>query len=299
MGSDEKHFDEHGHHNADYDHEAFLGEDEAMEFKQLTPEESKERLAQIVDRIDINNDTVVDLKELRDWIKMTAEKSTLTRTEEFWMRSNPGNKEELSWDEYRAIQYGFLTDEHITDHEGRWVGEDDVDEDMMKMYKQLEMRDKRRWNVADRDKNLVLSKAEFQGFIHPETVPYMKDIVLEETMADLDKDGDMKIGLPEFVKNIYGDDAGATEWDNAGMQFRKFRDINNDGLIDKYELEAWILPPNVDLHEREAEHLIHDSDTNGDKMLTKKEILDNYTVFVSSQATNFGEDLHGADHDEL
>ena len=87
------------------------------------------------------------------------------------------------------------------------MGEDDVDEDMMKMYKQLEMRDKRRWNVADRDKNLVLSKAEFQGFIHPETVPYMKDIVLEETMADLDKDGDMKIGLAEFVKNIYGRDA--------------------------------------------------------------------------------------------
>merc|ERR1719211_396748 len=121
-------------------------------------------------------------------MKMTAEKSTLTRTDEFWMRSNPGNKEELSWDEYRAIQYGFLTDAHIPDHEGRWVGEDDVDEDMMKMYKQLETRDRRRWNVADRDKNLVLSKIEFQGFIHPETVPYMKDIVLEETMADLDKD---------------------------------------------------------------------------------------------------------------
>jgi hypothetical protein len=31
-------------HNLDYDHEAFLGKDQADEFKQLTPEESKARL---------------------------------------------------------------------------------------------------------------------------------------------------------------------------------------------------------------------------------------------------------------
>ena len=30
--------------NFDYDHEAFLGQDEAKTFDQLTPEESKERL---------------------------------------------------------------------------------------------------------------------------------------------------------------------------------------------------------------------------------------------------------------
>lgn len=30
--------------NFDYDHEAFLGQDEAKSFEQLTPEESKERL---------------------------------------------------------------------------------------------------------------------------------------------------------------------------------------------------------------------------------------------------------------
>ena len=43
------------------------------------------------------------------------------RTEDFWLSSNPDGRPELSWDEYRAIQYGFLTDEHITDRERRWV----------------------------------------------------------------------------------------------------------------------------------------------------------------------------------
>ena len=42
--SDEEHFAEGEDHNPDYDHEAFLG-DEAKEFDELSPEESKERLA--------------------------------------------------------------------------------------------------------------------------------------------------------------------------------------------------------------------------------------------------------------
>lgn len=33
-----------GEHNPDYDHEAFLGKDEAKTFDQLTPDESKDRL---------------------------------------------------------------------------------------------------------------------------------------------------------------------------------------------------------------------------------------------------------------
>ena len=40
---DEKHY-EGEEHNAEYDHEAFLGKDEAKEFDELTPEESKKRL---------------------------------------------------------------------------------------------------------------------------------------------------------------------------------------------------------------------------------------------------------------
>jgi hypothetical protein len=31
-------------HNPDYDHEAFLGKEEADKFKELTPEQSKEKL---------------------------------------------------------------------------------------------------------------------------------------------------------------------------------------------------------------------------------------------------------------
>ena len=42
--SDQDHYDGAHEHNVEYDHEAFLG-DEANEFDDLSPEESKEKLA--------------------------------------------------------------------------------------------------------------------------------------------------------------------------------------------------------------------------------------------------------------
>ena len=147
--SQESHFDDIGVHNAEFDHDAFLG-DEAREFKNLSPEESKNRLANIFLKIDTDNDTFIDGTELKKWIIDTQERSIVRRTEEFWSGSNPELKPELSWDEYRAIQYGFLTDEHISDKDRRWVMEDDVDPETLKQFRELELRDRRRWTVADR-----------------------------------------------------------------------------------------------------------------------------------------------------
>lgn len=42
--SDEPHYKEGEEHNPEYDHEAFLGKEEAEEFQHLTPEESRRRL---------------------------------------------------------------------------------------------------------------------------------------------------------------------------------------------------------------------------------------------------------------
>lgn len=109
-----------GEHNEAFDHEAFLG-DEAEQFASLTHEQARVKLALVVDKIDQDNDTLVTEAELTKWIKETAQRSVDRRTEEFWTRNNPGGESEISWDKYRAIQYGFLTDSHITGEGGRWV----------------------------------------------------------------------------------------------------------------------------------------------------------------------------------
>ena len=57
----------------DYDHEAFLGE-EAKTFDDLTPEESKSRLAIIVDKIDKDKNGAVTAEELQEWIKFTQKR---------------------------------------------------------------------------------------------------------------------------------------------------------------------------------------------------------------------------------
>ena len=67
--------DDHDH-DLEFDHQAFLG-DEAEQFKSLTPEESKERLSKIVLKIDVDNDTLIDLEELTKWIKDTQARSVL------------------------------------------------------------------------------------------------------------------------------------------------------------------------------------------------------------------------------
>ena len=72
--SQESHFDDLGAHNADFDHEAFMG-DEAKEFKNLTPSESKEKLSKIAIKIDKNGDNFIDVGELTNWIIETQNRS--------------------------------------------------------------------------------------------------------------------------------------------------------------------------------------------------------------------------------
>lgn len=57
-------------------------------------------------------------------------------------------------------------------------------------YKNMMKRDRRRWATADRDGDDGLTKEEFSGFLHPEETDYMRDIVILETMEDIDKDKD-------------------------------------------------------------------------------------------------------------
>ena len=63
-------------------------------------------------------------------------------------------------------------------------------------------RDKRRWEAADKNKDKKLSKDEFSDFLHPEEATHMHDIVIVETIEDIDKDGDGKISLQEYISRI-------------------------------------------------------------------------------------------------
>ncbi|XP_067830613.1 reticulocalbin-3 isoform X2 [Heptranchias perlo] len=257
-----------------FDHEAFLGKEDSKTFDQLTPEESKERLGKIVDRMDSDSDGLITDTELRDWMKRVRRR-WLTEDMGKQMGMYDTNQDgSVGWEEYKQRLYGHLLDEEFSDLEDK------------ASYKKMLRRDERRFKRADKDGDLIATREEFTAFLHPEEFDYMKDIVVMETIEDIDKDGDGMVDLKEYIGDMYSPEDGQPEPDwvkNEMEQFKEHRDINKDGKMDHSEVEHWILPGDYDHAVSEAKHLIHESDRNEDNKLTKQEILDNWNMFVGSQ----------------
>lgn len=177
-------------HNPAYDHEAFLGE-EAKTFDQLTPEESTRRLGIIVDKIDNDKDGYVTQEELKDWIMYTQQRYIRDDVERQWRSHNPDEKDKIKWQEYTAMVYG-----DIEEYEKE---KQDKSDDESFSYVEMLKRDRRRWTAADLDGDDALTKEEFTSFLHAEHADHMKDVIVLETMEDIDKDGDGKISLKEYI----------------------------------------------------------------------------------------------------
>lgn len=280
------------HHDTQYDHDAFLGRDEAKVFEQFNPEESKRRLGIIADRIDVDNDGLVTVSELKKWIQYTQRRYNEEDVNRQWKEHNPDNNETISWEAYRHNVYGFMDE----------MDKDELDQEENGIsYVSIMKRDRRRWGVADRDMDDHLNKTEFLAFLHPEEDPTMSEVVLIETFEDIDKDKDGRISIDEYIGDMhtaYEPGEEEPEWVKSEREsFSKFRDLDGDNFLDREEVRNWVVPKDYDHAESEAKHLVFEADEDSDEKLTKKEILDKYDLFVGSQATDFGEAL--SRHDEF
>jgi calumenin len=172
----------------------------------------------IVDKIDTDNNTFVDLAELKAWIQYTQRRYIDDDVERQWKTHNPDNNPTVHWDDYRKNVYGFMDDMDQQDLE---------QEDQGFSYKAMLTRDRRRWSVADKTGDDSLTKEEFTNFLHPEESPYMRDIVVSETLEDIDKDKDGKLSVDEYVGDMYrgGEDGEEEpEWvKNERETFNNYR----------------------------------------------------------------------------
>merc|ERR1711868_271328 len=151
----------------DYDHAAFVGEDEYKTFDDLTPTEAKEKLGYLIDKMDKNKDG------------------------------------KITWDEYKQHTYGFLSEEDLN-----------KEEDDGFSYASMLVRDERRFKQADEKNKGYLDKDDLTAFLHPEEYDHMKEMVILETIEDIDKDQDGKISLAEYIGDMWleEEDGEEPEW---------------------------------------------------------------------------------------
>ena len=69
------------------------------------------------DKIDSDGDGFVTLAEMRNWIKFTQDRYMSEDVEKQWAQHNHEGKEELGWEEYRQLVYGFMDEEGADEEE--------------------------------------------------------------------------------------------------------------------------------------------------------------------------------------
>lgn len=278
---DQTHEGKDHEHNPDYDHEAFVGKDAAPEYDELPPEESKKRLGDLFHKVDKDGDSKVTEAEMIEWIKFTQNRYIVDDSEK-QMKDHDRNKDgKIDFEEYKNSTYGEY--------------EDDADEG--DSFKEMVVRDKRRFTKADSDADGSLNKEEYTAFLHPENDVNMREVVVQETLDDIDKDKDGFISKEEYVGDLWPEEeqkSGEPEPDwvaSEKEQFDQYRDKNKDGKMDASEVADWIMPEDMDHVTSEAKHLISESDADQDGFVTKEEMVEKYDLYVGSQATDFGEAL--------
>ena len=95
----------------------------------------------------------------------------------------------------------------------------------------------------------------------------MSDQYVDQKMLEIDKDGDGKISLDEYISNMFrgnGDESTEPDWVKAErIAFQDVHDVNGDGFMDAMEVKTWILPADYDHTKAEANHLIYESSLIG------------------------------------
>jgi len=271
----------------EYDNEFF--KDEFATVDDLSKEEIDEKLGALAAKMDKNGDGEITQEELTMWIHYVQTKYIYDDTERQWDENDKNGDGQITWEEYKEHTYGFLTEEELNHKEDDGFS-----------YEQMLFRDERRWKQADQDKKGYLTKEELTAFLHPEEYDHMKDMVIVETIEDIDRDKDGKISLEEYIGDMWheDDDGEEPDWvEEERRQFHEFRDSDKSGYLENQEVRDWILPSEYDHAEGEAKHLIESCDSNGDGQLSHQEILNHHDVFVGSQATDWGDAI--VRHDEF
>ncbi|XP_068595226.1 reticulocalbin-2 [Brachionichthys hirsutus] len=292
LSSHKLHEDHHmgHHHNQEHDMNGLLGDEEAEEMKKLSPGEQKNKILEIVKRIDTNGDKLLSPEEVTIWIQHIYRKYALDDAKERFPQFDSNRDGAVSWEEYNMVAHDQL------------IGFDDMavlEDPEQESLRHLHLKERRRFDFADVDGTSGLNVTEFLAFTHPSEVDHMADFAIEDVLSEYDADKDGFISLSEFIGDVRGDEDSPSQWEiEETVRFKDLYDQDNDGRLNREEQLRWVAPNSYGSAREEALYLLKEMDQDGDGQMSEAEVLKNQETFINSEVTDYGRQLH-ISHDEL
>ncbi|CAD6189820.1 unnamed protein product [Caenorhabditis auriculariae] len=262
-----------GNHHAD--HQAVLGSKKtAEEFDSLPVEEAQRRLRILAKKMDNDKDGFIEQEELVSWVKSSMTSLDEEETKERMREIDVDGDGFITWNEYLEDSFPDSDISKLDAEDRKLLNEDEL-------Y----------FKAADLDRDDRLNVLELAAFLNPENYPHMHSTLVDVTLLEKDRNGDAAIDVHEFLGEI--DDQPQSEWHAVEKnRFMTEYDHNKDGLLTGDEIRKWLIPDVDAVAAQEAQHLLNGADKNNDGKLSIDEIVDAHALFVGSEATNYGEDLH-------
>ncbi|XP_049579999.1 calumenin-A-like [Syngnathus scovelli] len=256
----------------------FTNQEEPNILDELTIEERHMHFSIVAALMDTNQDSYVTMEELSNWIKRMYKTWVFQRIDHQWPQFDLNADGLVSWEEYTNVTYGERINrpEPKGSHGLNW----------------MLARDAKRFKVVDHDEDQKVNRSEYAAFIYPERFDHMEETAIRQTLEDMDDNGNGMIELGEYIGERYLKE-GEPEPGSMWLSRRNFKGLDKDGngKLDTDEIREWIKPNDHIRAEEEAKRLFSECDVNKDGRLSKTEMLNNYDLFVSSKATNFGRAL--------
>ncbi|XP_075998109.1 reticulocalbin-2 isoform X2 [Genypterus blacodes] len=277
-------------HNPEHDLNVLLGDENTDEIKKLSPAEQKEKMMQIVKKIDINSDNLLSEEEIILWIQHVYRKYALEDTEERFSEFDLDKDGVITWEEHNTVAHDKL----ISFDDSTIAGDPEQES-----LRHLHLKEKRRFDFADVDGTLGLNVTEFLAFTHPSEVDHMADFAIEDVLSEYDMDQDGFISLSEFIGDVRDDEEAPSQWEvEETIRFQELYDQDSDGKLNREEQLRWVAPNSYGSAREEAHHLIQEMDGDFDGRISLAEVLKNQEMFMNSEITDYGRQLH-VSHDEL
>lgn len=269
---DESQGDDEGEDDNDQshlEHDAFLG-DNYTEFKGLSPEDAKTKLAQLIkDEVDLNKDGVLTEDEIRQRFHVTTKEYRKKEVMETMKQHDEDKDGKISWEEFKK---GHFSDD----------GKEEDNKEQMK-------EDEEKFKFADEDGDGKLDLEEYMAFYHPGDNPRMAKFTIEDSLKKHDADKDGQISKKEFLASFSDVNDDAKE--EMEKDFTTNFDKDKNGKLDKEEMKHWLFPDD-DFSTEEPKTLIKEADDDKDGKLTMDEIMKNYKIFIEDEPED-------SSHDEL